>query len=61
MRRRRLTEQLGPDLVLESRTVMKNSIHDAIRELKAALDIEPGHAGARQQICQLHRLLGTLN
>jgi len=50
-----------PHLNLARVYIMKNSLHEAIRELKAALAIEPGHAGARQQIRQLHRLLGTLN
>ena len=36
-------------------------LHAAIGELKAVLDIEPGHAGAREQIRELHRRLAMLN
>ena len=38
--------------------VMRNDIPAAARELRAAIAIEPGHAGARRE---LHRLMGLLN
>ena len=38
--------------------VIRNDIAAAVRELRAAVDIEPGHASARRE---LHRLLGMLN
>jgi Tfp pilus assembly protein PilF len=38
--------------------VMRNDIPAAVRELRAAVAIEPGHTAARQE---LHRLLGLLN
>jgi tetratricopeptide (TPR) repeat protein len=50
-----------PHLNLARVHIMKQRLHAAIRELKAVLAIEPGHRGARQQIRDLHRLLGTLN
>ena len=38
--------------------VIRNDITSAVRELRAALDIDPGHTSARRE---LHRLLGMLN
>lgn len=38
--------------------VRQRKVHDAIRELEAALAIEPGYTLARKE---LHRLLGILN
>lgn len=41
--------------------IAQNRLFDAMRELRAALKIEPGYTAARQQAQELHRLLGTLN
>lgn len=41
--------------------VSQNRIIDAMRELRRAVEIEPGYAVARQQMRELHRRLGTLN
>jgi tetratricopeptide (TPR) repeat protein len=38
--------------------IRRHRVHDAIRELKGALAIEPGYTTARRE---LHRLLGMLN
>ena len=38
--------------------VIRNDIASAVRELRAAVDIDPAHASARRE---LHRLLGMLN
>ncbi|HEV8437635.1 MAG TPA: tetratricopeptide repeat protein [Methylomirabilota bacterium] len=38
--------------------VKQHKIHDAIRELKGAVELEPGYTAARRE---LHRLLGMLN
>jgi len=38
--------------------IRQHKIHDAIRELKGALAVEPGYTAARRE---LHRLLGMLN
>jgi tetratricopeptide (TPR) repeat protein len=50
-----------PHLNLARVHLMQRRLHAAIRELKAVLAIEPDHRGAREQIRELHRLLGTLN
>jgi tetratricopeptide (TPR) repeat protein len=50
-----------PHLNLARVHIQGNRLHAAIRELKAALDIEPHHVGARRQVRELHRQLGTLN
>ena len=38
--------------------IKRHKIHEAIRELKGAVSIEPGYTAARRE---LHRLLGQLN
>jgi Tfp pilus assembly protein PilF len=50
-----------PHLNLARVHIMQRQWHRAIRELKAVLAIEPEHRGAREQIRELHRLLGRLN
>lgn len=50
-----------PHLNLARVHILQHRLHAAIRELKAVLDIEPGHVGARRQVRELHRQLGTLN
>ena len=50
-----------PHLNLARIHILENRLPAAIRELKAVLDIEPGHASAREQVRELHRRLATLN
>ena len=50
-----------PHLNLARVHILQNRIHAAILELKAVLEIEPGHAGAREQLRELHRRLAMLN
>jgi Tfp pilus assembly protein PilF len=50
-----------PHLNLARVRILQNRLHEAIGELKSVLDIEPGHAGAREQIRELHRRLAMLN
>ena len=38
--------------------VMRHEVVEAVRELRAAVTLEPGHASARRE---LHRLMGLLN
>jgi Tfp pilus assembly protein PilF len=47
-----------PHINLSRVHVLRNDIVAAARELRAAVDIEPGHAAARRE---LHRLMGMLN
>ena len=47
-----------PHLNLSRVHIMQNDIPAAVRELRAVVEIEPGHAAARRE---LHRLLGMLN
>ena len=47
-----------PHLNLSRIHTMRNEIVAAVRELRAVVGIEPGHAPARRE---LHRLLGFLN
>jgi len=47
-----------PHINLSRIHVMRNDITAAVRELRAAVDIEPEHQSARRE---LHRLLGMLN
>jgi tetratricopeptide (TPR) repeat protein len=50
-----------PHLNLARIHILRNHLPAAIRELKAVIDIEPGHAGARAQVRELHRRLAMLN
>ncbi len=50
-----------PHLNLARIHVLQNRLPDAIRELKAVIDIEPTHASARAQVRELHRRLAMLN
>ncbi len=47
-----------PHINLSQIHVMQNDITAAVRELRAAVDLEPEHESARRE---LHRLLGMLN
>jgi Tfp pilus assembly protein PilF len=47
-----------PHINLSHIHVARNDINAAVRELRAAIEIEPRHASARRE---LHRLLGMLN
>jgi tetratricopeptide (TPR) repeat protein len=47
-----------PHINLSRIHVLRNDIIAAVRELRAALGIEPGHVAARRE---MHRLLGMLN
>jgi len=47
-----------PHINLSQIHVMRNDITAAVRELRAAVDLEPEHESARRE---LHRLLGMLN
>ena len=61
MRARRYEPRHFPHLNLARVHRLQNRLHHAIHELKAVLRIEPGHAGARAQIRELHRQLALLN
>jgi Tfp pilus assembly protein PilF len=61
MRAPRYEPRHFPHLNLARVHILQNRLHDAIRRLKVVLEIEPGHAGAREQIRELHRRLAMLN
>lgn len=61
MRAPRYEPRHFPHLNLARVHILRNRLPEAIRELKAVLDLEPGHTGAREQIRELHRRLGALN
>jgi len=61
MRAPRYEPRHFPHLNLARVHIMGNRLAAAIRELRAVLDIEPGHAGAREQIRELHRRLAMVN
>ena len=57
MRAARYEPRHFPHLNLARVHILANRLAAAVRELRAVLDIEPGHAGAREQIRELHRRL----
>jgi len=61
MRASRYEPRHFPHLNLARVHILAQRLPAAIRELKAVLEIEPGHAGAREQIRELHRRLALLN
>jgi len=61
MRASRYEPRHFPHLNLARVHILAQRLPAAIRELKAVLEIEPGHAGARGQIRELHRRLALLN
>jgi Tfp pilus assembly protein PilF len=61
MRAPRYEPRHFPHLNLARVHILAKRLPAAIRELRAVLEIEPGHAGARAQIRELHRQLALLN
>jgi tetratricopeptide (TPR) repeat protein len=61
MRAPRYEPRHFPHLNLARVHILQNRWHAAIRELKAVLELEPGHAGARAQVRELHQRLAALN
>jgi Tfp pilus assembly protein PilF len=61
MRAPRYEPRHFPHLNLARVHILGNRFAAAIRELKAVLAIEPAHAGARQQVRELHRRLAMVN
>jgi Tfp pilus assembly protein PilF len=61
MRAPRYEPRHFPHLNLARVHILGNRLTDAVRELRAVLEFEPGHMGARAQIRDLHRRLAMMN